>query len=547
MAVLLALALGTAWTWRAWADLQRLHLPDTDDVVRLQQVRDWLAGQRFADVTQYRLADGVPMHWSRLADLAPAALIRLLAPVLGSHMAEVTAVIAWPLALFAAALLLVARIARTLGGTSGGTALAATAALVAALGYPATTLFLPGRIDHHGLQMVLLLGATLSLLRAGSIAAGAAAGLLAAASLVIGLETAALFAMVGAIAIVDWVLGRDGAVARLRGLGLGALAGLLAGRLIFATTAWDYPACDGFTGEAWRAALAIAPAPLLLVAVDGRVRHVRARIAVTMLVVGASGAAALLLSPGCLAPYARIDPLLVRLWLSKVGEAQPLFAAPPAAAIGYAGLMLAGIGTSAWRLRASPARGWAVLLALQLAALAVTCDQLRGAYAGALLAAPGLAAAIGAARARGALHVVGAWAASAGMLYPLAADALTPPRPARASARGDCASPAMAAALDRLPPGLVIAPVDTGAWLLAATHRHFLAAPYHRDGAGDLAAYRFYLGDARAAEAVADRWHARYWLRCDAMPSPARATGLPGWRVTANLPDGATIWTRDDR
>ena len=52
-----------------------------------------------------------------------------------------------------------------------------------------------------------------------------------------------------------------------------------------------------------------------------------------------------------------------RLWLIRVGEAQPLFAAPLAVAIGYAGLTLAGIAAGAWQVWRTRSRGWIVLLA----------------------------------------------------------------------------------------------------------------------------------------------------------------------------------------
>ena len=536
LAIVLAVLLGAAWTWRAWADLQLLRLPDTDDVVRLQQVRDWLAGQPFADVTQHRLGAGVPMHWSRLADLVPAALIATLTPLVGGHAAEVAAVILSPLALFAVALFLVARIARSLAP-----GLAGTACLVAAIAYPATTLFLPGRIDHHGLQMVLMLGATLALLAPAGAGAGVAIGLTAAASLVVGMETAPLFAALGAVALVDWIAGRDGAGERLGGLGVGALVGLAAGKGLFATTAWDFAGCDGFDATAWRAALALAAAPLVPALLDRHVTGLSARAALVAVTVALAGGVALLASPACLYPYAGVSPAMARLWLVHVGEAQPLFAAPTAEAIGYAGLMLAGIVASAWRWRVTGVRGWAMLLAVQLAALATTIAELRGAYAGALLAAPGLAAAIGVARERGGLRVAAAWLASAGMLYPLAADALPRPTLPPATAHGDCASPALLAALDRLPPGLVIAPIDAGAAILGGTLQHVLAAPYHRNGAANEDAYRFYLGGDRTAAAVTARWHAAYWLRCAAMPGFGRLAALPGWEGRLTLPDGAQI------
>ena len=78
LASAIALLLSAVWAIRDWTALSALHLPDTDDVVRLQQIRDWLGGQAFGDLAQHRLGlGGVEMHWSRLPDLAPAAIIAL--------------------------------------------------------------------------------------------------------------------------------------------------------------------------------------------------------------------------------------------------------------------------------------------------------------------------------------------------------------------------------------------------------------------------------------------------------------------------------------
>ena len=54
-----------------WSAIVAWRFPDPDDQMRLLQVRDWLAGQSWFDLTQHRLNDpaGVPMHWSRVVDL----------------------------------------------------------------------------------------------------------------------------------------------------------------------------------------------------------------------------------------------------------------------------------------------------------------------------------------------------------------------------------------------------------------------------------------------------------------------------------------------
>ena len=541
-ALVLSITLGSIWAWRDWANLTVLSLPDTDDVMRLQQVRDWIAGQHWFDLTQHRLAGGLPMHWTRLADLGPALLIAIVTPLIGDHAATVGAVIAWPLMLFAAALFLVARIATALGGSS----LAGTATVVAAIAYPATTIFLPGRIDHHGLQLVLLLAATLGMLGRPCPQHRALAGLACAASLVVGLETAPLLAMLAAVALYDWIKADDADGERLAAFAVGAFAGLVIGRIGFAGTGWAYPACDGFTRDSWNAAMTLAAAPILLAGVTGTLTTPRRRLIATLVIGGAAASLALGRSPDCLSPYGRVDPFLARVWLAQVEEARSILTAGLARIIGYLGIMIAGIAATAWRLRRSPTRGWAMLFALQLTALMIAAVQLRGAYAGAMLAAPALAAAIGHARIRGTMRLAMAWVVSAGIVYPLAGQAVTPPHPASPSeSGGSCTSPAMLAALARLPAGSVLAPIDAGPAILAQTRHSVLAAPYHRDTIGNRSIYAYYLGSD-----VADA-PATYILACATMPiggprsvaTRLAAGGAPGLQRLLMLPDGAAIFT----
>ena len=558
IAALLAVTLGAVWTVRDWPALSVLHLPDTDDVMRLQQVRDWVDGQRFADLVQHRLGAGLAMHWSRVADLVPAAAIRGLTPLLGRPAAELATVIAWPLLLFAVALFLVARIARALAApavtatsaapaaTATPAAPAATATLVAAIAYPATTIFLPGRIDHHGLQVVFLLGAVLALLGPPARIRGAAIGVLAAASMAVGLETAPLFVAIGAIAVVAWIAGHAGARDRLLGLAIGAATALCIARGIFASDAFAYPACDGFTLDAWRAGMT---GSLGLIALPCLPRTtIRTRIAATGIVGVVVALAAIVVVPRCLSPYGAVDPALARIWLAHVAEAQSLLAADPGVAIGYAGLSIMGVLATVRLACLTDHRGWTALLVVQSAALAVTALQLRGAYAGAMLAAPALAATIAQARRAGGVRLVGAWLASAGMLYPIAAQAL-PPRQTTAAPigpRGDCIGPTLLSWLAVLPPGTVMAPIDAGAYAIAATPDRLVAAPYHRNGPGNLAMFAFYGGTPAQAMAIARRWRIDYVVACAAMPAGPMATAIghgapPGLATIAVMPDGARL------
>ena len=544
-ACLLALVLACGWSLQDWHALSALRLPDTDDVMRLQQIRDWLAGQSFTDMSQHRLGGGLAMHWSRLADLVPGAVIAALTPLTGVHAAELTAVIVWPTLLFAAALALTGSIARTLGG-----GIARTAIVVAGIAYPATTIFLPGRIDHHGLQVVLLLVAIRAALSAPTLRGGLIAGVATAASLVVGLETAPLLGVVGAVLVADWLRRGAGSEDRLRGFGIGTAGSLIAAWFVFHTDQWLYPACDGFTAIAWRAEMILALAPVAMAQVG---RHFRNRVAVAAITGVIFTGGALLVSPGCLSPYGAVDPLLRTLWLGRVGEAQALFAAPAATAFGYAGVMIAGLLASAWQWHRTRDLRWAALFALQLAAVALTCMQLRGAYAGAILAAPALAAAIAAARARGAGSLAVAWLGSAGMLYPIAAQALAPKAaPSARIVTGDCTGPASLARLAALPPGRLLAPLDLGAWALPASKLAAVGAPYHRNNAGNLAVYRFFLGSDRQAAAIASRWRVRYVAVCDdsfaelpvtpRFADQLRAGHAPAWLLPLGHREGLSLY-----
>lgn len=538
-AVLLAALLCAVWSVQNWPALGALHLPDTDDAVRLQQIRDWLAGQRFGDLAQHRLGapPGLEMHWSRLADLGPTAIIRLIEPWMGRTPAELTAVILWPALLFAAALALTARIERRLGG-SGATA--ATALVVGAIAFPATTVFLPGRIDHHGLQMVLVLLGAHQLLCPPTRSSGAVLGLVTAASLAIGLETAPLFAAIAAVLVADWVRGGDGATARLTGFGVALVTGLTFGGLTLRTSGWDYPACDGFTRQLWQAAILAAPAPLLLGLAGDRVTGLRARGIAAALVCGTALAGALAVSPGCLHPYGAVDPLLARAWLSRVAEAQPLLRAAAEDAIGYAGLMLVGLGASAvlaWRTRE---RGWLVLLTIQVAALAVTVVQLRGAYAGALLAVPPLAVTVASARRRGLPALLAAWIASAGIAYPLLGRALPREAGGAGAAVASCDLRDTIGRLQTLPPGRMLASIDLGAHALAETRHQVIAAPYHRNTAGNRALLSVLQAPAPEAARTLRRWRIDYLALC---PADIRDGAMPGWLTpVAEMPGGARLY-----
>jgi hypothetical protein len=465
--------------------------------------------------------------------------------MLGRHSAEVAAVIIWPAILLGAAVWLSGRIARLVAGPEVGW----RAMIVAVAAFPATTVFAPGRIDHHGLQLVLLLVTTLALLSKPSALAGFVGGLATVASLVIGMELAPVLAVAGLVAVGEWVLlGGDGAWQRLAGLGIALFLGTAAASATFRTLAWDYPACDGFTAVTARAIAIASCVPLALAVLPARWTLAR-RCAVSLLVGAAAAAAIAALAPECLSPYGRVPELLQQLWLSRVAEAEPLFDAPPALAIAQCGLMFVGLAASAWLALRTRHRHWIILALLQLSAAFVTFIQMRGSYAGALLAAPALGSAIMSAQRRGTLATAGAWLLSGGLFYPMAAEAV----PARSTPRAtgaSCTAPDLTAALGQLQAGSVMAPIDTAAPAILLTNQRLIAGAYHRDGAGDLAMYSFFRGGGANAQRVALQWHVRWVVACDGFGGIAAPFArklqrgeVPSWlRLVERVPSGARIF-----
>lgn len=525
LAILIAGLLTLAWSVADWARLSALILPDPDDVMRLAQIRDWIGGQAFGDVTQYRLGSGLAMHWSRLPDLVPAALIVGLEPIAGRHAAELTAVILWPALLFAATLALLASVARRLSGRAQA---GVVALLLGALAYPATGFFTPGRIDHHGLQLALLLVAARAMLAAPSARAGGVAGLAVAASLAIGLESAPLCALVLAALALRWAVEGRAWTPMLAATGIGLSAGTAFAMLVLAPRVWPVGLCDAFTPPvAWMAVL--AGALLTVASMMPRLETPFRRIAALSLAGVVLIAAAPWLAPACLAgPYGAVSPLLRTLWLDHVAEAQPLLATPLSVVIGYAGLMIAGLIAAAVLAVRGPrdpgVTAWFVLL---LGAALLSCIQLRLAPFGAALAVPVLAAMVVRVRAGGRpLPTAAAWAVSAGILYPLAAAALPVARPAD-PVRADCLTAANLTRIAAIGPGRVAVPLDMGAYVLAASDQSVLAAPYHRNGAANLAHYRLFLGKLAVAQAEARRWKLRAIAYC------------PGWVDDLDLAQAA--------
>jgi hypothetical protein len=100
----LALAAIVAGLLIAHWDNTARTLIDTDDAMRLVQMRDWFAGQGWFDLAQKRMALPYESHWSRLLDAALAGVFLFFSAFTDHALAERLLRVIWPLVLIAPAL-----------------------------------------------------------------------------------------------------------------------------------------------------------------------------------------------------------------------------------------------------------------------------------------------------------------------------------------------------------------------------------------------------------------------------------------------------------
>jgi len=378
---------GNAWRGASW---------DTDDFMRLVQVRDLLSGQGWSDLTQYRLnpPDGTPMHWSRLPDLLLAAATLAALPFASMNDALTIAAMAVPPLYFMAFLVAYALPARLMLGAGRSP----VGLLVAISGSAMVTQFAPGRVDHHGLQLVMIMAA-LALLLFGLARMRwrrmiALAGIPIGLSIWIGLEMLPLIAAWFAALGLVWCrtggsLARQGAFAA----GISALIGLL---LLLTSVAPEYrwvPACDALSIMPVGALALVAGGFAIMHLAQSWTRRPLTRLLVAVLCGGAVAATLVLSFPQCLdGPYGAMDPEVVQWWLANVPEAIPLsqqMRNEPFRAIDKLWTPALGLAYCLWRCARARDRGrnlWGALALLLAASSALIFWQIRTATAAHMIA-----------------------------------------------------------------------------------------------------------------------------------------------------------------
>ena len=303
-----------------------------DDQMRLIQVRDWVAGQSWWDITQYRMnaPDGGDMHWSRLVDVPLGVLIVLTRPLLGANLAEQFAASFVPLLTLAAAMYFYALAARRFFGA--GVAVVATGLVLTIMHF--TTQMAPMRIDHHGWQIVCFVAAVWALFdRHGSIWSAIVLGLACALWIEISVEGLPFAAVLLGVSALSWIFPIL-ATAPMRNHQFPiALAATAAGAFLLysITESWSEPTyCDALSPVHIAALGAMAAIVVAGAVVAGKWNawlSIYARVGVCTLA-GVTGIATVMaIAPACASDaFAGLDPLVRAYWYNRTLEGLPLWA-----------------------------------------------------------------------------------------------------------------------------------------------------------------------------------------------------------------------------
>ena len=539
-------AIGSLLSWvLSWGHLVQVWQTgtffDTDDAMRMVQVRSWLAGQGWFDLTVHRLDPpaGLTMHWSRIVDVPLALLMRSFALFASAETAELLTRIVFPLSLQVTLVAATIFTARVLAGPRAR--LPAMLLIVASCFQFGQ--FVAGRVDHHAPQIALLMamtGLTADVVLRGTRRSAIVLATAVVVSMAISLENLPFIAVMVAGLASSWAAWPERLQRALQAFGT-ALAGLALAA--FGATVppshYGLVVADAF-GPAHALACLCGGAMLWMLA-----RHLGPlRLPQRFGVLAASGLAVLvivvLLCPGILvSPYAGVDPVVRTVWLSRVTEALPLGLAlklhPQAITLLLCPLLagLLALAWAAWRETGERRAAWLIVAATTAIGLAGACWEVRVISSAAPLGVLGgvyaFAAVLRAPRTAEGRDLRPLWACLTLLPFASIAWAFVPtpeenPRlAASATAAEACRSAANVTPLAQLGSGLLFAPIDAGSHVLAHTSLSVIGAPYHRNNAGNRAVIDGFSASPLDAEAIVKATGASFVALC---PGQAQAEAL---------------------
>lgn len=488
-----------------------LMLDDPDNYQRLVEVRDWLGGQSWWDTRQYRVdpPTGLQVHWSRLADVPLALVILFFSLFTDYGEAEMLAVVCLPPILLLVTAVFLGRAARNIGGIAAERF--AQFFLVAASVVLAQ--FIPGRIDHHGLQMLLFAGALAAATADPTKKSGVLTALPVSISLLIGLETAPLLLAIPAWMALGWICDGEPRKAELQGFLVGLLVFLTAlYALSVAPADWGRQTHDQI--GIGHMAIIVTGATVLAAALQIEAPTLGRRMAIVA-VCGFAAALPLIAFPGVLAsPYGAIEPELQQLWIGTIVETESAWdiaKTDPLRLLTFHLFPFLALAAGFWIYPSADRQPKMVLvLMVGTVGFALSVWQIRGVTPAALVALLLSSVIMAHLRVRrdmpfGWPRYLAAIAALNGLFGPTIYFALVPEGERRNFAieqpalserceihlRGD--------AFNQVKPGLALNGIHSGALILARTHHSVLALGNHRAVKGNGEAYRLILDSSAGA------------------------------------------------
>lgn len=529
LVVVLVWIAACAWLlYQRWAGIYWFALGDTDDNMRISQVRAWLNGQGWYDLRQYKLnpPQGFDIHWSRLVDLPIAGIILLVRPFLGGKIAEQAAVALAPLipllvTLFSAGLTARRLIHPRAYILAAGLVLCCQVAL---------DMYRPLRIDHHGWQLAFLMVTIAGLADPERKRGGITVGIASALSLVIGLELLPYIGVAGASIGLRWIGHRE---ARPRLVAYAVSFGIATGIgfALFASYANRVPVCDALS-PVWLSTILLGCGALLLVSqIDPARWPMRLALAVAAGV--AVGAFYWFTWPHCRGRPENVSPELYKLWLSNVREARPIYQQnweTIIVGLSVPAIGLIGAAWAIWRARGQEVvYCWLSIVTLSLFAVGMLFWQVRAGPASQLIGVTG-AAFLGwnliawfASSKRMLVRVfgiVGAFLAVSGIAGYAAFPLLPKDKKDEAywkkvnEANRRCPTLPSLHPIALLPPTTIMTFADLGPRIITVTHHKAIAGPYHRNGAAILDIHHAFDGPPDQARAIAQRHGATLLLVC---------------------------------
>lgn len=546
---------------------------DPDDALRLLQVRDWMAGQSWFDVTQHRINPpvGGPMHWSRLIDVPIAVLIWLMTPLAGLAGAERLVLAVYPLMVLGLLFGLAGGIVRQLAGAVAGL----FAVLLLAVAIPILFQLAPMRIDHHGWQIVMAAFALRAALLPSPLKSGVATGVAVTLWVAISSEALPYAALFGSLYGLKYIRHSE----EWPRLSAYLLTFPLASTLVLLGT-------HGWAGSRLFYCDAMSPtfliplwlAAALVLALKGLLpdRILLNRLAITGLAGTGALIAAVLTGGECLkGPFETLDPYVYHYWYLHIREGLPIWHQASGTVVMIVTGPLLGLTGYLLAIRAhwgaAKAALWMEMLFLSIGAFVLSLLVLRAMSVAHLFAIPGNAwlvlQAVRRARAveRTGLRIVATVAVM--LLFPVLPTAVMAkglalagkdePEKSEAENRKEaaCLSRGGLRPLAALPTSTLFAPLDIGPFLLLRTHHSVIATNHHRNQRAMAKVLRAFMSPPEKARGIIASTPADYVLFCPdwneielynrdspkGLAARLQSGRPPAWLKPVPMPAGTTI------